>query len=82
MLQQNSDENTKKKLAEVWQIRPDKEKRFIEHRKEALSTLCLASKMSVETMFGDVMKKDKSEEATLEKAKKESRNIQRKKNKD
>lgn len=33
-------------------------------------------------MFGDVLKKDKSEEGTLEKAKKESRNNQRKKNKD
>ena len=33
-------------------------------------------------MFGDVMRKDKSEEGTLEKAKKESRNNQRKKNKD
>jgi hypothetical protein len=36
--------------------------------------------MSVDTMFGDVMKKDKSEEGALEKAKKESRNNQRKKN--
>lgn len=31
-------------------------------------------------MFGDVMKKNKSEEGTLEKAKKESRNNLRKKN--
>jgi hypothetical protein len=36
--------------------------------------------MSVDTMFGEVLKKDKSEEGALEKAKKESRNNQRKKN--
>jgi len=36
--------------------------------------------MSVDTMFCDVMRKDKSEEGALEKAKKESRNNQRKKN--
>ena len=36
--------------------------------------------MSVETMFGDVIKKDKSSEGQLEKVKKESRNNQRKKN--
>lgn len=36
--------------------------------------------MSIDTMFVDAMKKDKSEEGALEKAKKESRNNQRKKN--